>query len=190
MIEEGGKTMAASAFRDIEETLMTFPGMAEVTVDEHDTEPGGRQLVAYAATNGAEIDVLALNAHARERLSGDRIPAAIVVIDALPRTVEGLVDRQALPVPDLEGVAAYRAPTTARQKTLCSAFAEVLGVPRVGLDDDFFGLGGQSLEALLLSGRIGAALGVEVPMAELFDAPTIAELDRRLDALMSGAEAR
>ena len=76
---------------------------------------------------------------------------------------------------------AYRAPETARQETLCAIFAEVFGVPRIGIDDDFFELGGRSVDAVLLVARVNAALGVRVSMTDVFDAPTAAELDRRLD---------
>lgn len=78
----------------------------------------------------------------------------------------------------------YRVSDTARLDTLCQIFAEVLRVPRVGVEDDFFSLGGQSVDAIMLAGRIGAALGIRMSMADLFAAPTVAELDLRLAAAM------
>jgi aryl carrier-like protein len=89
--------------------------------------------------------------------------------------------------PDLAGLLPYRAPVTARQETLCKIFAEVLRAPRIGVDDDFFSLGGQSVGAMLIAGRIRAALGIGVSMADLFNAPTVAELDHRLATLAGTA---
>ena len=80
----------------------------------------------------------------------------------------------------------YRAPSTARQETLCTIFAEVLGITQCGLDDDFFGLGGRSLDAMVIAGRVSAAIGRDMSMDDLFDAPTVAELDRRLDGIADG----
>lgn len=76
----------------------------------------------------------------------------------------------------------YQAPETARQQILCSLFAEVLGVPRVGVTDNFFDLGGHSMFATVLSGRISEVLSVDLSMVDIFEAPTIADLDQRLGA--------
>jgi acyl carrier protein len=106
------------------------------------------------------------------------MPAAIVVVDAIPVTAAGAVDAAALPVPDLNGLLPYRAPITPRQEILCELFAEVMGVARCGVDNDFFDLGGRSVEAMLLAGRISTALGVRISMADLFKASTAADIDR------------
>lgn len=90
----------------------------------------------------------------------------------------GEPDREALPTP---AGPARRAPGTALQQILCSLFAEVLGVPDVGVDDSFFDLDGQSLLAMLLISRINATLGTELSIADLFEAPTVAEIDREID---------
>jgi len=111
------------------------------------------------------------------------MPAAIVVVDEIPVTAAGAVDVGALPVPDLNGLLPYRAPATPRQEILCELFAEVLGVARCGVDNDFFDLAGRSVEAMVLAGRISTAFGVRISMADLFRAPTPAEIDRRLGAL-------
>jgi hypothetical protein len=76
---------------------------------------------------------------------------------------------------------AYQAPQTARQKILCSLFAEVLEIPSVGVTDDFFFIGGQSVFAIVLSARISEALNVSVSIADIFEAPTVVELDQHLD---------
>jgi hypothetical protein len=79
------------------------------------------------------------------------------------------------------GERVYRAPENGRQQRLCAIFAEILHLPRVGVDDDFFELGGQSIDGVLITTRANAELGCELSLADLFDAPSVGELDRRLD---------
>jgi hypothetical protein len=76
----------------------------------------------------------------------------------------------------------YRAPENVRQETLCEIFAEVLRLPRVGIDDDFFAIGGKSVDGALIAARANAALSCQLSVTDLFDAPTVAELDRQLNA--------
>jgi hypothetical protein len=83
----------------------------------------------------------------------------------------------------------YQSPETARQEILCSLFAEVLGVPSVGVTDNFFDVGGQSVFAMVLSARISEVLSIDVSMADIFEAPSIAELDQRLNVTSEGAHA-
>ena len=105
------------------------------------------------------------------------------MVAGLPLTANGKLDRAALPVPDLERVAPYRAPATPRQQLLCGIFAEVLGVDEVGVDDGFFDLGGQSLLVMRLRSRIRSAIGAKLSITMVFDAPTVAELDAHLSTL-------
>lgn len=174
--------MASSAMDEVESVLAAFPGVAGVAVTEHDGEPDDRYLVAYVAPSGPGLDMTELHAHARKTFSASILPAAILLVDEIPVTTSGAVDVDALPVPELDGLLPYRAPVTARQEVLCNLFAEVLGVARCGMENDFFDLGGRSVEAMVLAGRISTALGVRMSMADLFRAPTAADLDRRLDA--------
>jgi len=103
------------------------------------------------------------------------VPAAFMVLDRLPLTPNGKLDRAALPEPTFTG-ATYRAPRTPREERLAALFAEVLGVPRVGIDDSFFELGGHSLLATRLISRARAALEIEIPIRKIFDLPTVAAL--------------
>jgi nonribosomal peptide synthetase DhbF len=172
--------LGSASIREVEAVLAAFPGIARVTVTEQDARPAGQCLVAYVAPG--DVDMPALHAHARKLLPGHLVPTAIMALDAIPVTPDGTADVHALPEASLGSLMPYRAPGSARQEALCEIFAEVLRVPRFGVDDDFFNLGGRSVEAMLLAGRISAALGVQMSMADLFDAPTVAELDRRLDS--------
>ena len=116
------------------------------------------------------------------RLPEFMVPAAIMVMESLPMTVNGKLDRRALPAPEFVSGVAYRAPRDRRERLLAALFGEVLGATRVGIDDSFFDLGGHSLSATRLIARARAELRVEVPIRALFDAPTVAELAEWISA--------
>jgi nonribosomal peptide synthetase DhbF len=180
--------MDSEGIGDVESALAAFPGLAGVAVVEHGADEADHCLIAYVAPSGPGLDVPELHAYARKALGHGSMPAAIVVVDEIPATAAGAVDVAALPVPDLSGLLPYRAPTTPRQEILCDLFAEVLGVARCGVDNDFFDLAGRSVEAMVLAGRINTALGVRISMADLFRAPTAADIDRRLGAMADASK--
>lgn len=174
--------MASANIDDVKSTLAAFPGLANVTVIEHGDGPD-HCLIGYVVPSGPGLEVRELHAYARKALSNDSMPAAIVVVDEIPVTADGTVNAAALPIPELNGLLPYEPPVTPRQEVLCELFAEVLGVARCGLDNDFFDLGGRSIDAMMLAGRISTAIGTRVSMADLFKAPTAGDMDKQLDRL-------
>ena len=133
-------------------------------------------LAGYVNDPSAIERVAELRGFMAGRLPEFMMPAAIMVLESLPLTVNGKLDRRALPAPEFTSGVAYRAPRDRRERVLAALFGEVLGVTRVGIDDGFFDLGGHSLSATRLIARVRADLGLEVPIRALFDVPTVAGL--------------
>jgi len=128
--------------------------------------------------------VSSLRAHVRDRLPQYMVPSAFVVLDRLPLLASGKLDRRALPSPDQQAVTAGRAPRTPVEEVLCGLFAEVLDAQSIGIDDDFFALGGHSLMATRLVARLRSVFGVELQVRSVFETPTVAGLA----ALLSTAD--
>lgn len=108
------------------------------------------------------------------------VPVAIVVLDVLPLTVNGKLDRRALPAPEYRDAARYRAPATAAEQTLVGIYAQVLGLDRVGVDDSFFDLGGDSISAMRAIAAINTAFDAELAVRTLFEQPSVAALSLQL----------
>ncbi|WP_331741654.1 phosphopantetheine-binding protein (plasmid) [Streptomyces sp. NBC_00726] len=179
--------MAVVALGDVRDVLAVCPGVVDAAVVMVVVDSVGPVRVAYVVPGGPGFDVGVVYGCLRGALPGVAVPAAVVVVDAIPVGADGSVVAGVLPVPDLRGLRPYRSPGSARQELLCTVFAEVLARPRWGLDDDFFVMGGESIDAMLIASRVGPAVGVELSINEIFDAPTVAELDRLLDTLTTGA---
>ncbi|MFD8793502.1 non-ribosomal peptide synthetase [Streptomyces vinaceus] len=145
---------------------------------------GERALVGYAAVQDRGPDAEALAAWCRTLLPGYMVPAAFVLLDALPRTVQGKVDTAALPDPELPAPAASVAPRTPTEVVTAQIWAEVLGLPEVGIRDDFFALGGHSLRAVAAASRLRTAFDCPIQVRDLFDHPTVellaVEVERQL----------
>jgi len=176
---------------EIEAVLSQHPLVGRVVVVAREDRPGDQRLAAYVvpAERAGEFDVGLLREFVAGVLPDYMVPSAVVVLDSLPLTVNGKVDRRALPAPD-PGAGAGRDPRSAREEILCELFAELLGVERVASDENFFELGGYSLLAVRLIGQVRSVLGVEIGLWELFEAPTAEELAARLpvgDAVLQGA---
>ena len=134
-----------------------------------------------AQTAGAVELGRELLSHLQQNLPGYMTPAAVMVLAAWPLTPNGKIDRRALPAPVQRQQETYRSPRTPQEELVCRLFGETLGLARVGIDDNFFSLGGHSLLATRLAGQIRSALGVDLRIRTLFEAPTVAELVARLD---------
>ncbi|KOU04707.1 peptide synthetase, partial [Streptomyces sp. NRRL F-5755] len=168
---------------EIEAVLAAHPAVADTAVVVREDTPGDKRLVGYAVpAAGQEPDPAALRDHAAAELPAHMVPSAVVLLDRLPLTNNGKLDRKALPAPD-RPAATGRPPRTPREEQLCSVFAEVLGLDRVGVEDNFFDLGGHSLLAVRLADRVKAVLGTEVSIGTVFQSPTVAALDAALDAV-------
>ncbi|MGC5345431.1 amino acid adenylation domain-containing protein, partial [Streptomyces sp. DT171] len=170
---------------EIEAALTALPAVSAACAVVREDRPGDPRLVAYTvAPNGRRGAAAAeLRAGLASVLPGHMVPSVFVPLEALPVTPNGKVDRRALPAPDLSlGREAGRVPVTEREKVLCEVFADVLDIPDVHLDDDFFALGGHSLLAVRLAQRIEDRLGVRLSMRAVFAAPTVDGIRRTLDA--------
>jgi len=166
---------------EIETVLRDHPQVVQAAVIAREDQPGGKRLVAYVvAAEGQECQPELSREFVRQRLPEYMVPAAVVVLESLPLTPNGKLDKAALPAPEFGSASGGRAPRTPQEQLLCELFAEVLGLPVVGAEDDFFALGGHSLLATRLIARIRATFGVELAVRVLFDTPTAAELATRL----------
>ncbi|XXF74928.1 amino acid adenylation domain-containing protein [Myxococcaceae bacterium GXIMD 01537] len=165
---------------EIEAVLATFPGVAKAvaTVYSAGAAGGVKVLVAYAVPTGP-VDLHALREYARTKLPEFMVPSEIILLEELPLNSSGKVDKKRLPPPRLEEPAArtvFVAPRTPTEQTLASLWEELLERRPIGAEDNFFDLGGHSLLAAQVMSRVRRAFGVDVPLAAIFEQPTLAAL--------------
>ncbi len=186
---------------EIEAVLAACEGVSRAVVIAREDQPGRQHLVAYvvpasgvggsvapdagsgpsgaaAASGIAAIEEAALRQHVAAVLPEYMVPAAVMVLDELPLTPSGKVDRAALPAPGFARLASGRVPATPAEEIVCSLFAEVLGVELAGPEDSFFDLGGDSLLGMRLIARVRAVFDAEITIRDLFGAPTAAAIAR------------
>jgi SAM-dependent methyltransferase/acyl carrier protein len=164
----------------------TVAGPGSALSDLYLTPGAGLPRSAYANDPDTNAKVNAVRQWLGTRLPEYMVPTQIVVLEEFPLTSSGKIDRKALPSP-VFAAKPFRAPQTPTEKTVAEAFADVLGLEQVGLDDDFFALGGDSLTATRVTARLQSALGRDVPVRSLFDAPTAGDLADHLDRHQGGA---
>ncbi|EGD53199.1 non-ribosomal peptide synthetase, partial [Gordonia neofelifaecis] len=163
---------------EIEAVLAGAPGVVHAATTVASAPGGGEHLVGYlAAAPGESVDLEAVKAVAEDALAGYMVPSVWMVLEDIALNTAGKIDRKALPAPEFGSLdAEFVAPEGPVEAAVAQAFADVLGVERVGVTDDFFDVGGNSLSAMRLVARAGEALGVELSVRDLFDAPTVRDL--------------
>ncbi len=164
---------------EIQTVLSTVDAVHQSAVIVREDRPGDKRLVAYVTGTADSVD---LRNTLSERLPAYMVPAAVVIVEALPLTGNGKLDKRALPAPEYADGDRYRAPADALEEILVGIYAQVLGAERVGVDDSFFELGGDSLSAMRVVTAVNATLGVDLGVRTLFEAPTVARLAPRIGA--------
>jgi amino acid adenylation domain-containing protein len=174
---------------EIDAALRRHAGVREAITVAHVVTNGDVRLIAYC-TIEPSVEETSLHGHLSEWLPEYMLPSAIVVVEELPRTPSGKIDRLALPDPHLVGTdgADYVAPRTPFEETVAAIWAQVLGVPRVGIEDDFFALGGHSLLATQVVAQVRSDFAVDLPLHSLFTYPTVASLAAEIVGMMSDSE--
>ena len=162
---------------EVEAALSRHPGVKQAVAMAREDRPGDVRLVAYVVpAAGAAAGEDEVRAHVRGILPEYMVPGHVVRMDAFPLNTNGKIDRKALPAPELgHSTEEYVAPRTEAERLVASLWQEALGVPRLGIHDDFFKMGGHSLLAAQVAARLAREHGVALPMRKLFEAPTVAQ---------------
>lgn len=169
---------------EIEAALTAAPGVQSCVVLAREDEPGNKQLVAYVVAPGNGPPAAELQTFLGKTLPEYMVPAHFVFLDELPLTPNGKVNRKALPAPEKGNTGAGGPPRTETEKSVAAIWAELLNVEGVGIEDDFFDLGGQSMTAVGLVARLRAAFDLNIELAMLFERPTISGLAEAIDVLV------
>ncbi|KUI42166.1 hypothetical protein AU197_06590 [Mycobacterium sp. IS-1590] len=164
---------------EIQTALAELEGVEQAVVVAREDRPGDKRLVGYVT---GTVDPAEVRSALAERLPAYMAPSAVVLLEALPLTVNGKLDKRALPAPEYQDADLYRAPGDALEEILAGIYSEVLGLERVGVDDSFFDLGGDSILAMRLVAGVNASLDAGLSVRSVFEAPTVAELAPRIGA--------
>ncbi|MEU5002656.1 amino acid adenylation domain-containing protein, partial [Streptomyces sp. NPDC021622] len=177
---------------EVEAALSRCAGVLQAVAVVREDRPGDKRLIGYVVTDaGRSVSAERVRDAVAAALPDYMVPAAVVVLDEVPLTVNGKVDRRALPAPDFTAAGEGRAPATPQEEVLCGIFAEVLGLPQVGVDDGFFELGGDSIVSIQLVAR-GRAAGLVFTARDVFERKTVAglaEVARPVEGLVGPAAA-
>jgi amino acid adenylation domain-containing protein len=173
---------------EIEAILTQYSQIREAVLIARENENGDKRLIAYLVPNNSEaIDLNALNSFLRDNLPDYMLPSSFAILEALPLTPNGKVNRQALPAPEelsQQTKDAITAPRTPVEEVLAGIWIKILGVKQVGIEENFFELGGHSLLATQVMSQIREAFQVELPLRNLFELPTVAELAQCVEAAL------
>ena len=171
---------------EIEATLDKHPAVAQSAVMVRGDKSGDQRLVAYVISRKSDLSTAELKQHLSLQLPPYMIPSDYVQLASLPLTASGKVDRKALPAHERSGLdeATYVAPRTRTEEIVAGIWAEVLGLKRVGVEDNFFELGGHSLLAMQVVSRVREALDVELPLRDMFSAPTVKAHSNLIETLV------
>ncbi|UPW03322.1 amino acid adenylation domain-containing protein [Rhodococcus pyridinivorans] len=165
---------------EVEAALTAVRGVRDAVVDAHTDSRGVTRLVGYVTPDG-DVDPAVVRAAVAERLPDYMVPAVVLVLDAFPVTANGKVDRKALPEPDFSSLVGARAPRTDTERVLAGLVADVLGLERVGIDDDFFSLGGDSIVSIQLVSKVRAA-GLWITTRQVIELRTVEALAAAIDS--------
>jgi amino acid adenylation domain-containing protein len=168
---------------EVETVLAQHAGVRESVVIAREDERGSNRLIAYVVANNGDLQAAELRSYLKERLAEYMVPSSFVVLDALPRTPNGKVDRRALPNADValaDDREVYIAPRSAMETAITNIWQELLKVEKVGVNDNFFGLGGHSLLLVHAQSKVTEALRVKLSMVEMFKYPTVSALAEHL----------
>ncbi len=170
---------------EIEATLTKHTSVQEVIVTSWEKQVDDKQIVAYIVPNGENPQKIELREFLKQKLPEYMIPSAFVILEAMPLTLNGKINRRALPAPDFESSnsVSFIPPSTPRQQAIANIFTEVLQLQQVGIHDNFFELGGHSLNATQVASRLQETFGVELSLRSLFTFPTLGELDKYIGTL-------
>jgi amino acid adenylation domain-containing protein len=173
---------------EIEAVLGKHVGVKQAVVLAREDEAGEKRLVGYVVPQREpSVSVEQLRSYLKEQLPEYMVPAAMVMLSKLPLNANGKIDRQALPAPEQAQTKTYVPPRTPTEEVLAGIWAEVLRLPRVGIEDDFFQIGGHSLLATQVISRVRRTLNIELPLRTLFEKPTVASLAAEVERVRRGS---